>query len=184
MMTLYHNQQKIMVEGMIKKVIFRSLEGIPGHAGQRKFSIWSTKFVLVLEKWTKVKFLRVTLRVVRRNKIRLQILINPDPAQKDFLDFHFFIQFHSKIFFKNFSLASKRKHHLEFKIDTKMQYFNFSMIFQWNFIVRLNFIEFHYFSKKSPKLIVFLSKIHFRNFPILKLCCNSRWCSTSWLNYP
>ena len=155
MMTLYHNQQKIMVEGMIKKVIFRSLEGIPGHAGQRKFSIWSTKFVLVLEKWTKVKFLRVTLRVVRRNKIRLQILINPDPAQKDFLDFHFFIQFHSKIFFKNFSLTSKRKHHLDFKIDTKMQYFNFSMIFQWNFIVRLNFIEFHYFSKKSPKLIVF-----------------------------
>ena len=84
------------------KVILGSLEVIKGQNGSLVSRIFSFKHLMM-----KIEFL--TLRVVRRNKIRLQILINPDPAQKDFLDFHFFIQFHSKIFniFKKFQSLRK-----------------------------------------------------------------------------
>ena len=89
-MTLYHNQQRIMVEGMVEGHL-RIIRGHHRSNGSLVGQIVSFKHWMM-----QLEFL--TLRVVRRNKIRLQILINPDPAQKDFLDFHFFIQFHSKIF--------------------------------------------------------------------------------------
>ena len=84
------------------KVILGSLEVIRGQNGSLVSRIFSFKHFMM-----KIEFL--TLRVVRRNKIRLQILINPDPAQKDFLDFHFFIQFHSKIFIILKKFQSLRK---------------------------------------------------------------------------
>ena len=97
MMTLYHNQQRIMVEGIVEGQ-FRIIRGHHRSNGSLVGQIVSFKHWMM-----QLEFL--TLRVVRRNKIRLQILINPDPAQKDFLDFHFSFSFIQKFStsFKNFN---------------------------------------------------------------------------------